>query len=275
MAFRAPYRYKAGVSKLIYVETTIPSFYTETRTGIDVAARRISTRQWWSKTEPGRRLVTSAVVFDETGAEKSLGELLRQAGKITFRQIQVALGEQKKTHEPIGKVLVKLGFVEERDILQVMQGMMVLTFRVENEWYGIETFRVCEVLKYAPYKLLQSSNGPWEGTFTLRGRDIPLLSFRNFLGIEKAKKNDGTWFIVLEKKGKSFILWVDQVKEVTRFKIEQIEPLPPYLLGAKNDLYYCLGKIREELYSILNPDKLIVDNSFLLPSAEVGYAYPT
>ncbi len=207
--------------------------------------------------------------------EKSLGELLRQAGKITFRQIQVALGEQKKTHEPIGKVLVKLGFVEERDILQVMQGMMVLTFRVENEWYGIETFRVCEVLKYAPYKLLQSSNGPWEGTFTLRGRDIPLLSFRNFLGIEKAKKNDGTWFIVLEKKGKSFILWVDQVKEVTRFKIEQIEPLPPYLLGAKNDLYYCLGKIREELYSILNPDKLIVDNSFLLPSAEVGYAYPT
>ncbi len=65
MAFRAPYRYKAGVSKLIYVETTIPSFYTETRTGIDVAARRIWTRQWWSKTEPGRRLVTSAVVFDE------------------------------------------------------------------------------------------------------------------------------------------------------------------------------------------------------------------
>lgn len=65
MAFRAPYRYKAGVSKLIYVETTIPSFYTETRTGIDVAARRIWTRQWWSKTEPGRCLVTSAVVFDE------------------------------------------------------------------------------------------------------------------------------------------------------------------------------------------------------------------
>ena len=71
--------------------------------------------------------------------EKSLGELLRQAGKITTRQIQVALGEQKRSHEPIGKVLVRLGFVEERDILQVMQGMMVLTFRVAGELYGIET----------------------------------------------------------------------------------------------------------------------------------------
>src|SRR5580692_1250667 len=113
--------------------------------------------------------------------EKSLGELLRQAGKITFRQIQVALGEQKKTHEPIGKVLVRLGFVEERDILQVMQGMMVLTFRVENEWYGIETFRVREVLKYTPFQPGGDSTGPWDGTFSLRGKILPLLSFRNFL----------------------------------------------------------------------------------------------
>ncbi len=207
--------------------------------------------------------------------EKSLGELLRQAGKITFRQIQVALGEQKKTHEPIGKVLVKLGFVEEQDILQVMQGMMVLTFRVENEWYGIETFRIREVLKYAPFQLLEESTGPWKGTFVLRGKNIPVLSFRAFLEIEQIQKLVGTWFVVLEKKGKPFILWVDQVKEVARFKIEQIEPLPSYLFGKKNDLYYCLGKIKEELYSILNPDKLIDDNNFLLPPPEVGYAYPT
>lgn len=207
--------------------------------------------------------------------DKSLGELLRQAGKITFRQIQVALGEQKKTHEPIGKVLVKLGFVEERDILQVMQGMMVLTFRVESEWYGIETFRVCEVLKYGAFQSSETSTGPWEGTFILRGKKLPLLSFRRFLEMGEVQKLNGTWFIVLEKKGKPYILWVDQVKEVTRFKIDQIEPLPAYLLGKKNDLYYCLGKMKEELYSILNPDKLIDDNCFLPLSLEVGYAYPT
>jgi chemotaxis signal transduction protein len=194
--------------------------------------------------------------------EKSLGELLRQAGKITHRQIQVALGEQKKSHEPIGKVLVRLGFVEERDILQVMQGMMVLTFRVGTEWYGIETFRVREVLKYAPFGPWAKNGESWDGEFTLRGQKLPLLSFRKYLGQEILPDPKGTWFIVLEKKGQNFILWVDRVREVARLKIEQIEPVPPYLFGKKNDLYYCLGRIKEELYSILNPDKLVENGGF-------------
>src|ERR1039458_7591408 len=149
--------------------------------------------------------------------EKSLGELLRQAGKITFRQIQVALGEQKKTHEPIGKVLVRLGFVEERDILQVMQGMVVLTFRVGNEWYGIETFRIREVLRFAPFQA-PGPPGPWEGQFVIRGKTLPVLSFRRFLGVEKGGEDKGSWFIVLETKGQAFILWVDHGKAVARFK---------------------------------------------------------
>jgi chemotaxis signal transduction protein len=207
--------------------------------------------------------------------EKSLGELLRQAGKITSRQIQVALAEQKKSHEPIGKVLVRLGFVEERDILQVMEGMMILTFRVENELYGIETFRVREVLKYTPLEVSSKFREPWEGSVPLRGATVPVLSFRKFLGLGESPKLEGTWFIVLEKKGRTFVLWVDQVKEVTRLKTDQVEPLPLYLFGKKNDLYYCLGKLKEELYSILNPDKLINEQNFLLPPPEVDYAFPS
>lgn len=207
--------------------------------------------------------------------EKSLGELLRQAGKITFRQIQVALAEQKKTHEPIGKVLVRLGFVEERDILQVMQGMTALTFRVAGEWFGIETFRVREVLKYSEIQSFSNPAPPWVGMFSLRGKVLAVMSFRSFLGMEPVPSTAGTWFVVLERKGQAFILWVDQVREVARFKIDQIEPLPPYLLGKKNELYYCLGKIKEDLYSVMNPDKLFEDQGFLLPPAEVGYAFPS
>lgn len=207
--------------------------------------------------------------------EKSLGELLRQAGKITSRQIQVALGEQKKSHEPIGKILVRLGFVEERDILQVMQGMMVVTFLVEKELYGIETYRVREVLKYAPFNVYPEPRGLWEGDIVLRGAALPVLSFRRFLGLPNPASSKGTWFIVLESKGRSFVLWVDQVREVTRLKIDQIEPVPPYLFGKKNELYYCLGRIKEELYSVLNPDKLVDEKTFLPPPSEVDYALPS
>jgi hypothetical protein len=53
------------VSTLIYVETTIPSFYYETRTGIGIEARRAWTRQWWAKPKADQQFVTSAVVFEE------------------------------------------------------------------------------------------------------------------------------------------------------------------------------------------------------------------
>ncbi len=207
--------------------------------------------------------------------EKSLGELLRQAGKITSRQIQVALAEQRKTHEPIGKILVALGFVEDRDILQVMEGMVVLTFRIEKELYGIETFRTREVLKFTPLKSITQSTRNWEGIFLLRGEEIPVLSFRKYLGLPAVSCPNQSWFVVLEKKGKSFALWVDQVKEVTRFKIEQIEPVPPYLFGKKSDLYYCLGKIKDELYSIINPDKIMEDSIQMQQSSEDDHVSPT
>ena len=53
------------MSVLIYVETTIPSFYSETRTDISVEARRKWTRQWWANPKPEQLLVTSVVVFEE------------------------------------------------------------------------------------------------------------------------------------------------------------------------------------------------------------------
>ena len=53
------------MSVLIYVETTIPSFYTEKRKGVEIEARRKWTREWWAKPESDQRLVTSIVVFDE------------------------------------------------------------------------------------------------------------------------------------------------------------------------------------------------------------------
>jgi predicted nucleic acid-binding protein len=48
-----------------YVETTIPSFYHETRTTPDIVARRDWTRQWWSDAAERYELVTSPAVLNE------------------------------------------------------------------------------------------------------------------------------------------------------------------------------------------------------------------
>ena len=49
----------------IYIETTIPSFYHETRVEPEMVARREWTRLWWAKAEREHEVVTSEAVYDE------------------------------------------------------------------------------------------------------------------------------------------------------------------------------------------------------------------
>ncbi|MCX6875149.1 MAG: type II toxin-antitoxin system VapC family toxin [Verrucomicrobia bacterium] len=53
------------MNQLIYVETSIPSFYFETRPGAQMQARREWTREWWELAKWQDALFTSAVVITE------------------------------------------------------------------------------------------------------------------------------------------------------------------------------------------------------------------
>ena len=55
------------MSQLIYVETSIPSFYYETRTEAQFQAMREWTREWWDIARLRDELVTSDAVLSELG----------------------------------------------------------------------------------------------------------------------------------------------------------------------------------------------------------------
>src|SRR5271166_1439519 len=58
--------YDRGMAKtIVYVETTIPSFYHEDRTEPGIVARREWTRHWWVAATGRHELVTSQAVLDE------------------------------------------------------------------------------------------------------------------------------------------------------------------------------------------------------------------
>ena len=56
------------VSTLIYVETSVPSFYYETRAARDMQSRRDWTRQWWSLPKWEQELVIGLPVISELEA---------------------------------------------------------------------------------------------------------------------------------------------------------------------------------------------------------------
>jgi len=51
--------------RLIYIETSVPSFYFDTRTAVELRARRNWTRRWWDDLPDDDQRVTSAVVLGE------------------------------------------------------------------------------------------------------------------------------------------------------------------------------------------------------------------
>jgi len=53
------------IKKVIYVETSIPSFYHESRTEPAMVARKEWTNQWWNNFRHHYTLVTSEAVLEE------------------------------------------------------------------------------------------------------------------------------------------------------------------------------------------------------------------
>lgn len=65
--------------------------------------------------------------FDKI-ARKKLGELLVDAGLITFEAVDEAIAEQKRTGRLLGEILVGQGLVKERDIAVVLARQFQLPF---------------------------------------------------------------------------------------------------------------------------------------------------
>jgi len=53
------------MSKTVYIETSVPSFFHEARSEPEMVARRAWTRQWWAVAAERYDLVTSPAVVDE------------------------------------------------------------------------------------------------------------------------------------------------------------------------------------------------------------------
>ena len=101
----------------IYIETTIPSFYYETRTDPAALARQQWTRQWWEKHRRDYVVLTSVAVLDELQSEaypqskraKCL-ELIKELSLVVVEPevidiVQVYIAHKVMPRDPAGDAL--------------------------------------------------------------------------------------------------------------------------------------------------------------------------
>lgn len=133
-----------------------------------------------------------------------------------------------------------------------------LTFRIENEFYGIDIKYVIEIIGIQPISEIPQLPEYIKGIINLRGKIIPVMDVRLRFEKEPREYNDRTCVVVAEIKDISVGLIVDGVSEVISIPESDIVD-PPEMSRDKNRFIRGIGKAQSGVKLILDCDKLLND----------------
>jgi len=137
-----------------------------------------------------------------------------------------------------------------------------LTFSLGQESYGIEINCVREIIGIQPITAIPDVADYVKGIINLRGIVIPVIDVRLKFRKEACAYNDRTCIIVIEIKGVSLGLIVDQVAEVMDIPEKNIVPPPDSRTGFHNHYIKGIGKAGDDV-------KLLLDGETLLSGEEI------
>lgn len=189
--------------------------------------------------------------------EKSLGELLVQSGRLQPEQLDKALSEQTRSAEPLGKTLVRLGFVVEQDVLNVLQGLLVVTFRLAKEDFAFEALFVREIIRWQEINQLPKMPQFIEGIIKYRGAVVPIMNLAQRLDQASQPPTDESRIIVVEHTSRLFGLLVDEVEAVVQLPMDRIESSPALLHGLEKHYIYGVGKYNDRLITVLHLENIL------------------
>lgn len=114
-----------------------------------------------------------------------------------------------------------------------------LSFRLENEEYGIDILRVQEIRSYETPTRLASAPPFIKGMINLRGVIVPIVDLRIRFGCKSAEYTAFTVVIVLNVHGRVFGAVVDSVSDVIALTSEQIKDAPD--IHSNSDANHIIG----------------------------------
>ncbi len=175
--------------------------------------------------------------------DKSLGELLIQAGFITNEQLKECLLEQHSTGEPLGKILISKHYVREENIINVLKGMLVVVVEVNNEKFGIEIIYAREIIKYKKISALPNLPDYILGMMSLREDVIPVVSLNKKIFNREDAITENSKIIIIDGKKDLMGVLVDEVINVKNYQSSDFANITKYTFTI--DRKYIAGLIKD------------------------------
>ena len=119
-----------------------------------------------------------------------------------------------------------MGVMEKMDQLNSASAREYLTFRLDQEEYGIDILKVQEIRGYEPPTRVADAPGFIKGVVNLRGTIVPIVDMRLKFNCSKAEYNAFTVVIILNLRNRIVGIVVDSVSDVMELPPEALKAAP-------------------------------------------------
>ena len=161
----------------------------------------------------------------------------------------MAAVDEKKNDKP----------AEEKTSEEVFQWV---TFKLENEVYGVNVMQVQEVLRYTEIAPVPGAPDYVLGIINLRGNVVTVIDTRLKFGLMPAEVTDSSRIIIIEAEKQVVGILVDSVAEVVYLKASEIDDAPS--VGTEESARFIQGvsNRKEDLLILVDLNKLLSDNEW-------------
>ncbi len=144
--------------------------------------------------------------------------------------------------------------------------IQLVTFRLQDESYGINVMQVQEVLRVSEIAPVPGAPVYVLGIINLRGNVVTVIDTRTRFGLPTAELSDSSRIVIIESDKQVVGILVDSVAEVVELRTSEIDSAPN--VGNEESSRYIQGVAtrNENLLIVVDLNKLLTKEEW----AEVG-----
>lgn len=137
-----------------------------------------------------------------------------------------------------------------------------VTFRLDNEIYGINVMLIQEVLRVTEIAPVPGAPNYVIGIINLRGNVVTVIDTRMRFGLPPKEMDDATRIVIIEVENQTVGIVVDSVSEVVDVDSSEIETAPN--VGNDETARYIEGVVSrgDELLILVDLNKLLTEDEW-------------
>jgi purine-binding chemotaxis protein CheW len=132
-----------------------------------------------------------------------------------------------------------------------------LTFRLDQEEYGIDILKVQEIRGYEPPTRIANAPNFIKGVVNLRGTIVPIVDMRLKFNCSKTEYDSFTVVIILNLRARIVGIVVDSVSDVMELPADSLKSAPDVDSVIGNDSVLGLGSLGDRMLILLDIEKLM------------------